>query len=330
MLGVINDILDMSRIESGKLELDINIIDVKEHIMRFEDMFKFDMERRGIKFEVIDETKTKYIYGDYLRITQIITNLLGNALKFTKAGGTVTYRGVEVEVEEEGYVGYEIHVKDTGIGMSEEFQKRVFTAFEREQSSTVSGTQGTGLGLAIVKRLVELMDGEITFTSKTGVGTEFIVSFKAKVVDKENIDKSISMQNDDEEATFDYKGKRILLVDDNELNREIGYEILTSAGFEVEQADDGNTAIEMIFDADEDYYDLVFMDIQMPSMNGYEAARQIRKLSNRKKAHIPIIAMTANAFEEDVQKSYQSGMNYHISKPLNPKEVYDALACLLS
>ena len=236
MLGVINDILDMSRIESGKLELDINIIDVKEHIMRFEDMFKFDMEKRGIKFEVIDETRTKYIYGDYLRITQVITNLLGNAMKFTKAGGTVTYRGVEVEVEEEGYVGYNIHIKDTGIGMSEEFQRRVFTAFEREQTATVSGTQGTGLGLAIVKRLVELMDGKITFTSKVGVGTEFVVSFKAKVVDDVNIENVHGKHIEESEIEFDYKGKRILLVDDNELNREIAYEILTSAGFVVEQA----------------------------------------------------------------------------------------------
>ncbi|MBQ5918926.1 MAG: response regulator [Lachnospiraceae bacterium] len=323
MLGVINDILDMSRIDSGKLELDINIIDVKEHIMRFEDMFKFDMEKRGIKFEVIDETKTKYIYGDYLRITQVITNLLGNAMKFTKAGGTVTYHGIEVEVEEEGYVGYNIHIKDTGIGMSEEFQRRVFTAFEREQTSTVSGIQGTGLGLAIVKRLVELMDGKITFTSKVGVGSEFVVSFKAKVVDEANIDKALGKHVSEEDSNFDIKGKRILLVDDNELNREIAYEILTSAGFEVEQADDGNTAIEKIFDADEDYFDLVFMDIQMPSMNGYEAARQIRKLSNRKKAHIPIIAMTANAFEEDREKSFKSGMNEHIAKPVDIEKVIE-------
>ena len=323
MLGVINDILDMSRIDSGKLELDINIIDVKEHIMRFEDMFKFDMEKRGIKFEVIDDTKTRYIYGDYLRITQVITNLLGNAMKFTKAGGTVTYHGIEVEVEEEGYVGYEIHIKDTGVGMSEEFQRRVFNAFEREQSATASGVQGTGLGLAIVKKLVELMEGTISLTSKQGEGTEFIVSFKAKVANENNIEKQMSGYTAKEEEDFDHIGMRVLLVDDNELNREIAYEILSAAGFEVEQADDGNTAIEMLFDAEEDYYDLVFMDIQMPNMNGYEAARQIRKLSNKKKAQIPIIAMTANAFEEDRDKSYRSGMNEHIAKPVDIEKVLE-------
>ena len=321
MLGVINDVLDMSRIESGKLELDINIIDVKEHIMRFEDMFKFDMEKRGINFEVIDDTKTKYIYGDYLRITQVITNLLGNAMKFTKAGGSVTYHGIEVEVEEEGYVGYDIHIKDTGIGMSEEFQRRVFNAFEREESATISGTQGTGLGLAIVKRLVELMEGKISFTSKKGVGTEFVVSFKAKVANTDNKDNIMLEYNKSVDDSFDHRGMRVLLVDDNELNREIGVEILSAAGFIVEQADDGSTAIEKVFDAEEGYYDLIFMDIQMPSMNGYEAARQIRKLSNRKKAQVPIIAMTANAFEEDRDKSYRSGMNEHIAKPVDIEKV---------
>lgn len=323
MLGVINDILDMSRIDSGKLELDINIINVKEHIMRFEDMFKFDMEKRGITFEVIDDTKTEYIYGDYLRITQVITNLLGNAMKFTKAGGTVTYHGIEVDVGEEGYVGYEIHIKDTGIGMSEEFQKRVFNAFEREQNATMSRTQGTGLGLAIVKRLVELMEGKVEFTSTVGVGTEFIVSFKAKVADVASVDKALESREMVKGDDFDHTGMRILLVDDNELNREIAYEILTSVGFIVEQADDGTTAIEMVYDAEEDYYDLVFMDIQMPSMNGYEAARQIRKLSNRKKAQIPIIAMTANAFEEDREKSFKSGMNEHIAKPVDIEKVLE-------
>lgn len=323
MLGVINDVLDMSRIESGKLELDINIIDVKEHIMRFEDMFKFDMEKRGVKFEVIDDTKTRYIYGDYLRITQIITNLLGNAMKFTKAGGTVTYHGIEVEVEEEGYVGYNIHIKDTGIGMSEEFQRKVFNAFEREENSTISGIQGTGLGLAIVKRLVELMEGEISFTSQKGVGTEFIVSFKAKVADQESIEKNLVDYKNNVDESFDHRGMKVLLVDDNELNREIGYEILSAVGFVVDQADDGITAIEKIFDAEEGYYDVVFMDIQMPNMNGYEAARQIRKLSNRKKAQVPIIAMTANAFEEDRDKSFRSGMNEHIAKPVDIKKVLE-------
>lgn len=324
MLGVINDVLDMSRIESGKLELDINIIDVKEHIMRFEDMFKFDMEKRGIRFEVIDDTHERYIYGDYLRITQIITNLLGNAMKFTKAGGTVTYHGIEVDVGEEGYVGYEIHIKDTGIGMSEEFQKRVFNAFEREKSSTLSGTQGTGLGLAIVKRLIELMEGEISFTSKLGVGTEFVIFFKAKVANGDNIQNALNMSKQ-REKDIELEGKRILLVDDNELNREIGYEILTSAGFVVEQAEDGNVAIEKIFDAEEGYYDLVFMDIQMPGMNGYEASRQIRKLSNKKKAQIPIVAMTANAFEEDREKSFRAGMNEHIAKPIDIEKVMEII-----
>ena len=318
LLSLINDILDMSRIESGKVTLNREIIDVGEHISRFEDMFRVPMEEKGLTFEVINDTCTPYVYGDYLRITQVIANLLSNAMKFTPPGGSVVCHGIELPAQREGFARFEIHIRDTGIGMDEEFQKRMFGAFERAENSTVSGVQGTGLGLAISRKLVELMEGELRCTSKPGQGTEFVFTFQVPVAPAPARKESC--------GTPDLKGKRILLVEDNELNREIAREILMEEGIAVTEAVNGAQAVELVRFARPGDYDAVLMDIQMPVMDGYEATRQIRLLPNPLLSGIPIIAMTADAFAEDKRRALEAGMNDHIAKPVNVKTLLTVLA----
>ena len=324
MLGIINDILEMSRIESGKLEINEEIIDVKEHILSFRDMFEIGMQEKGIDFRVIDETIEPFMYGDYLRITQVIANLLSNAMKFTPADGQVILKCVEKPCEKEGYIAYEILVRDTGIGMSEEFQKKAFKSFEREKTSTTSRIQGTGLGLAIAKKIAELIGGDLTCTSKVGKGTEFIFTFKARIAKsgKELIKKA-------ENRALVLNGKRILVAEDNDLNREIASEILRAEGCIIEEAENGLIAIEKLVNSKVGYYDLILMDIQMPVMDGYEAVTKIRAIENKGYANIPIIAMTANAFEEDKKKALEVGMNDHISKPIDIDKLLGSMIELL-
>lgn len=324
MLGLINDILDMSRIESGKLQLRIDVIDVHEQVLRYVDMFKLAMEQKGIDFILVDKTTTQYVHTDYLRISQIIANLLSNALKFTDNGGTVTFMVSDYPINEEGFIGFEIRVKDTGIGMSKEFQERIFQAFERENTATVSGVQGTGLGLAITKSLVELLGGTISFTSELGKGTEFVINFRAKVAEKP---AEIIVDNTDEEVSLE--GIKILVVEDNELNREIVTEILESEGVIVSCAEDGAQAVDVINESSPDEFSLILMDVQMPIMNGYEATKCIRNLDDKEKAEIPIVAMTANAFEEDRNYALSIGMNEHIAKPIDASGMVKAIKKLI-
>ncbi len=323
MLGLINDILDMSRIESGKAQLYIDVVNVKEHILGFVDMFALAMEQKDIDFVLVDETETQYVYTDQLRISQIIANLLSNALKFTDKGGKVTFKVVDFPINEDGYVGFKIHIIDTGIGMSKEFQERIFQAFERENTATVSGVQGTGLGLAITKTLVELLGGTISFTSELGKGTEFIVTFRTKVAEKP---KEIPLIQADEDITL--KGTKVLVVEDNELNREIVCEILESEGVDVTSAEDGAQAVDLITKSDIGAFDLILMDVQMPVMNGYEATQAIRKLEDEK-ASIPIVAMTANAFEEDRAYALSVGMDEHIAKPIDVSRLLSVIKFLV-
>lgn len=324
MLGIINDILEMSKIESGKLEINDEVINVKEHIISFRDMFEISMKEKGIDFKVIDETEAPYIYGDYLRITQVVVNLLSNAMKFTPAGGEVIYRCTEKSCAMEGYVSYEISVKDSGIGMSSEFQNKVFELFEREKTSATSGIQGTGLGLAIAKRLSLLMGGDLYCKSKIGKGTEFVFNFNARLA---KYGKEIIQKAELREVIL--KGKRILVVDDNDLNREITSEILGVEGCIIEEAENGKVAVEKISSAKERYYDLVLMDIQMPVMDGYEAVENIRAIENKELAHIPVIAMTANAFEEDKKRALEAGMDAYVSKPIDIDKFFESMIELL-
>ena len=324
MLGIINDILEMSRIESGKLELNEEVINVKEHILSFKDMFEIGMKEKGIDFQVIDETKEPFMYGDYLRITQVIANLLSNAMKFTPADGQVVFKCAEKPCDKAGYVAYDIRIKDTGIGMSEEFQKKAFKSFEREKTSTTSHIQGTGLGLAIAKSIAILMGGDLTCNSKIGKGTEFIFTFKTRIAKsgKELIKKA-------ENRALVLKDKRILVAEDNELNREIATEILRAEGCIIEEAENGLVAVEKLINSKVGYYDLILMDIQMPVMNGYEAVSKIRTIENKELANIPIIAMTANAFEEDKKKVLEVGMNAHVSKPIDIDKLLGSMMELL-
>ena len=318
LLSLINDILDMSRIESGKVTLTPEIIDISEHISRFTDMFLFPMEEKGLRLEFINETTTPYVWGDYLRLTQVIANLLSNAMKFTPAGGTVTFHARESDALQEDRRRFTIAIRDTGIGMEPEFMERVFDAFERERSATVSGVQGSGLGLAISKQLAELMDGTLTCTSQKGVGSEFVLTFELPVAQAPEHTQSA--------GSADLTGRKILLVEDNDLNREIAMEILTEDGLLVTEVTNGAEALEALRARGPGAFDAVLMDIQMPVMDGYTATKAIRAMEDPLTARIPIIAMTADAFAEDRRRALEAGFSAHIAKPLNMATLAETLA----
>ena len=319
MLRIVNDILDMARIDSGKVELETAPINIYKECYATDALFRSEMESRQIDFSVKIDIKDEVVLGDAMRIKQIIINLVSNAMKYTKPGGKVELSYLQTAHTEDDFAHFSISIKDTGIGMSEEYQRHLFEAFERERTATVSGIEGTGLGLAISKQLADLMGGTLTCNSKLGEGTEFIFKFRLRIAGyfakkaKNTCDISI------------FKGKKVLLVEDNDLNREIAVDMLKSLGFLVEEATDGSIAVDMVQKATADYYQLILMDIQMPYMDGYYATHTIRMLQDRIKAQIPIIAMTANVFDEDRQKAISAGMNAHLSKPINEKQIVDTL-----
>lgn len=464
LLSLINDVLDMSRIESGRVFIEESECSLPDILRDLRNILQSQMKSKQLDFfmdtiDVVDEN----IWCDKLHLNQVLLNLLSNAIKFTPAGGAVSLTIKQKPGAPEGYASYEIHVKDTGIGMSKEFMENVFTPFERERNSTVSGIQGTGLGMAIAKNIVDMMGGTITVQSEQGKGTEYTITiqfrlqsghapvesikelegFRALVVDDDfNVCDSVSkmlvqlglradwtmsgkeavlhakhaaelddefkayiidwmmpdisgievvrrirnevgdnvpiiiltaydvsdieeeakqagvtafcskpiflstlrdtllnvigQSKENEEAALipdtadDLKGKRILLVEDNELNSEIAQEILGSSGFLVEAANDGTVAVDMVKASADGYYDIILMDVQMPIMNGYDATRAIRKLENPAHASLPIIAMTANAFDEDKRNALESGMNDHIAKPLDMDRLFEVLHKYLS
>jgi len=312
MLNIINNVLDMARIGSGKLELNREVVNFSELVEKLKEMFIHDMAQKDINFNANFTINTPMIYSDSLRISQIIINLLSNALKFTNPGGTITFQVSELKSPDDNKAYFQVRIEDTGIGMSETFQKHLFNAFEREYNTTQSGVQGTGLGLAITKNLVNLLGGSLTYNSMVGVGTEFTFTFKA--------DKAGNAEVKSQETITllpELKGKRILVVEDNMINREIARELLEDEGFIIEEAEDGTIAVKMLESKEKGYYEFVLMDVQMPIMNGYTATRKIRGSDNVDIADIPIIAMTANAFSEDRKNAFDAGMNEHVAKPLD-------------
>ena len=334
LLSLINDVLDMSWIESGKIHIDEQACNLTEILCDLRNMMEAEVSSGQLDF-FIDTigVKNENIFCDKLRLNQIMINLLSNAFKFTKPGGTVSMRIAEKPGVTEEYGNYEFRVKDTGIGIKPEFLDHVFEPFERESNTTLSGVQGAGLGLAITKNVVDMMGGTIKVTSEPGKGTEFVVNLMLRLQDVSSSDsKPVSHPADQESSLQQEKhwaGKRILLVDDNDINREIASELLGEAGFVVDEAENGAVAVEKVAKTEPGYYSAVLMDIQMPVMDGYTAARKIRSLGNTRLSMIPVLAMTANAFDEDRRAAYDAGMNAHIAKPVDVEVLIRHLAKFL-
>lgn len=330
LLALINDVLDMSKIESGKVELRHESFNFRAFLQDFENLYGEQAKSKGISYETIlaSDLEVQIIGGDSLRLNQVLSNLLSNALKFTPAKGMIKLRVSKTgEDQENVYLRFE--VIDTGCGIAEENYDKIFESFEQENVDVTYKYGGTGLGLSIVKRFTGLMGGGIHVTSVQGSGSTFTVDLpfgKIKESGKPTRFSDINGRNDLAKdcyaVDYDFKGKRILLVEDNELNREIAEELIGVTGASVESAEDGVQAVEMFKESAEGYYDLILMDVQMPHMDGYEATRCIRALGRSDAQKVPIFAMTANAFAEDVQKSREAGMNAHISKPLDIRAVY--------
>ena len=323
LLSLINDILDMSRIESGKVQLNEESFAVENIFTDIAPMMYELAKPKNIKVSFsFGEIKNKYILCDIMRTQRILVNIISNGVKYSKNEGYVKVNCSEIESEDSEKARYKFIIEDNGIGMSKEFQKHLFEHFSREENSTTSGIQGTGLGLALCKSLTEIMGGEITAESEQGVGSTFTVIIPFK---KQEENAATAEENGNSDISdFELKGKRILLVEDNLLNREIACDILDEYGAIVEEAENGQIAVDMVKGNDDNYYDLILMDIQMPIMNGYEAATQIREFVPDR--HIPIIALSANAFAEDKQKSLAAGMDDHIAKPINIDKLIAAIA----
>lgn len=324
LLDLINQILDMSRIESGKVVLAKDKADMNNFGRDVLPMLEELAGNKDIKFEFnINDIKDRYVTFDRTRINEVLVNIIGNAIKYTQNGGKVTTTVRQLGNDKGNRGLYEIKVADNGFGMSKEFQGHLFENFSREESASKSGIQGTGLGLPLCKKIVDLMEGSIEVESEENVGSTFTITMPFEKIGKDYI-------RDDEfdtDVEYDFSGKRLLLVEDNDLNREIAIDILKEAGFEVEEARDGREAIDMIKRYGEEYYDFVLMDIRMPVMDGYEATKYIRGFCSKR--HIPIIALSANAFEEDRAKSIKVGMDDHVAKPIEIGKLKSTLARFL-
>lgn len=326
LLSILNNVLEMARIEKGTVIVDEQAWSMEQFCDTLLSVFQEQMTQKGIEFTMTNNIKNKYVFCDPTKLQEVFLNIISNAYKYTNKGGKVTMDLEEISSDREGYTLYKTTVSDTGIGMSETFLPRLFEEFSREKNSERNSIEGTGLGMPIVKRLVELMGGTINVESKKGIGTRFTVVIPHKIAKKEDIvDHSIS-----EIAEDSFVGKRILIAEDNDLNAEIAMEILREAGFYVERAEDGQECVKMVKLNKAFYYDLILMDIQMPELNGYEATRIIRAMDELEKASIPIIAITANAFEEDKKEAYAAGMNAHLGKPIVVRDLMRTLAEVLN
>lgn len=333
LLNLINDVLDMSHIESGKVHLEEIPCSMTDIINGLNNIVQADIQKKQHEFHIdmVNISDDKF-YCDKLRLNQVLLNIISNSIKYTDNGGDICLRVTEKEGAPKGYANYIFYVKDTGLGMSNEFLSHIFEPFEREKNTTASGIQGTGLGMAITKNIVEMMNGTINVTSKQGVGTEVTLSFTFRLnSEAENFTDTSEYVGDKELVPDEINlyNEHILLVEDNELNQEIATAILSDAGFNIDVAQNGKIAVDIIKKSVPGYYRLVLMDVQMPVMNGYEATVAIRKLEDKQLSTIPILAMTANAFEEDKQKALEAGMNGHIAKPIDIEKLFDELSRIL-
>ena len=320
LLGLINDILDITKIESGEIELYPDVYTIEEFARNINTVIRPLMEARKIDFIFQMACGATCLYVDKLRYNQIFFNLLSNAAKFTPVGGCVEFVSERIP-DRDGKHGSRIYVRDNGIGMSKDFLPHIFESFTQEKSKySDEGNSGTGLGLPIVKSLVDAMGGNIYVNSVLGKGTEFIVELYIPIATREDKDES-----EDIVVDYDFTGKRVLLVEDNELNIIVAKRLLEKKGFEVDVAVNGELALKYYGESEKDYYDAILMDVRMPVMNGLEATRTIRKLTRVDAMRIPIIAMTADAFEKEQKQMLEAGMNDHLEKPIDPAKVYETL-----
>lgn len=326
LLAIVNESLEVTRMESGKVTLVENIVMLGDLLAELERTIRPQVEVKAIQF-TIDRSQVQHgmMYMDFLRMKELLFQLLDNAVKYTEPGGSVTLTVVEEDMKLTHYGRFRFIVEDNGRGISQEFQKDLFQPFKRERNTTKSGVPGTGLGLSVVKSLVELMEGSIAVESEEGKGSQFTVKLMFKLPEE----LPAQDQTQTLRERIDLKGKRILLVEDNEINREIAQELLGDEGYIVETANDGSVAVEMVKNAEPKYYDLILMDIQMPVMDGHRATRAIRSLENRELACIPIIALSANAFAEDYKRSIEAGMDAHVPKPIRIEELQETIRSVL-
>ena len=314
LLMLLNNVLDLARIENDKTEMEYSVSDVDKDFRNCIAMFRNQADSKGQTLTVTTHLLHPYVYVDIPHMTEVCTNLVSNAVKYTGAGGTIRCDVTQKPGKKEGWCDTVITVVDNGIGMSQEFQKHIFEPFERERTSTVSKVEGSGIGMGIVKKLVGLMGGTVAVESKIGVGSTFTVTIPCRIASEDETQAKRETNPSDQKCL---RGTRILLTEDNDLNAEIATELLQEEGCTVDRAKDGVECVDMLEKAANGTYQLILMDIQMPVMNGYDAARKIRRLDDPQKANIPIIAMTANAFSEDKQAALDAGMNDHIAKPIN-------------
>lgn len=336
LLGLINDILDISKIESGKLALREEAFLFSRLVLDAVELIRPQAEEKRLELTAnIPELEEDTVMGDPLRLRQVFVNIMSNAVKYTPAGGRIYIDVWQEDGLKLGYGSFIFRCADTGIGMSEEFLKKIFNPFERSRDSDVEKIAGTGLGMTITKNIVDMMNGDIRIESSPGKGSVFTVTFRLLKNEEKTLrtpDRLVSSEGSVpvRDKAGCCRGKRLLLAEDNELNREIAVEMLKCTEMEIDTACDGEEAVRMFADSPEGYYDIILMDIQMPKLDGYEASREIRGMDRTDAGRIPIVAMTANAFAEDVREALRAGMNAHVSKPIEVDRLLATLEDLLS
>ena len=323
LLSIINNVLDMARIESGRMEIDENYCRIEDVWKSLFAVFDEKARKKNISLHYTMNVEHEHVLTDVTKVKEILVNILSNAIKYTPAGGSVMVHVDELPCDESGYMIVRIRISDTGIGMSRDYLTKIFEAFTREKNTTKSKIAGTGLGMSIVKNYVDLLGGTIDVESELGKGSTFTVTLKHRIADERYyVKKHIE---EIETGSEIIEGRNILLAEDNDLNAEIAEAILKRAGLTIERVENGIQCVNRILEMPAGTYDMIFMDIQMPEMDGYKATQAIRNLTDKDKACIPIIAMTANAFAEDKRKTMEAGMNAHLSKPLNVPELMDTI-----